>query len=199
MTDWRVLLIAGPSGTGKSTAAQAIGRRLGISVLQADEVRLALQRVTTVASHPALHRFLDAHAALWNDPAQYAEALVAVAEAVSRALEPVIEHRSGRPDAGRLIIEGDGILPALVHHRSHVRAVVVVERDASALRSRMARRGRGFEALAPHAQTTAVRGTLRFAEAMEASAAAARVPTLEAAPLCGLPDRILVAVNSAGA
>jgi cytidylate kinase len=41
--DWIVLLIGGPSGVGKSTAAKQIARRCGVPWLQVDELRLALQ------------------------------------------------------------------------------------------------------------------------------------------------------------
>lgn len=41
--DWTVLLIGGPSGRGKTTAARRIGTRLGVPWLQVDDLRLALQ------------------------------------------------------------------------------------------------------------------------------------------------------------
>jgi len=42
--EWRVLLIGGPSGVGKSVVARSIGLRLGIPWLQVDDLRLALER-----------------------------------------------------------------------------------------------------------------------------------------------------------
>jgi hypothetical protein len=42
MLPWEVLLIGGSSGTGKTLATQEVGQRLGVSVLQADDVRLAI-------------------------------------------------------------------------------------------------------------------------------------------------------------
>lgn len=190
-TDWRVWLIAGPSAAGKSTAARAIGKRLRISVLEADELRLALQRVTTPRSQPALHRFLDPLADVWFDADAYAEALRQVAETVSRALEPVIEHRCDQVGADRLIIEGDGVLPSLVQHRPGVRAALVVERDRDVLRSRMAERRRGFDKLPREAQTTSVTGSVKFGIMLEEIARAHRVPVVDAAPLGTLVDRIL--------
>ena len=57
---WRVLLIGGPSGGGKSTVAEQIGLRLGISWLQVDDLRLALQwsRVTLPAGTEARAKWL---------------------------------------------------------------------------------------------------------------------------------------------
>ncbi len=46
--DWKVLLIGGISGVGKSTVAKRLGLRLELPWLQVDDLRLALQwsRVT---------------------------------------------------------------------------------------------------------------------------------------------------------
>lgn len=194
--DWRVLLIAGASGTGKTTAALEIGRRLGVSVLQADELRLALQRVTTGTSHAALHRFLDAGADVWSDADEYASGLREVAEIVSRAVEPVIEHRTGLPEVGRLVIEGDGLLPSLIAHREGVRAVVVVDGDPATLRERLAERDRGFSTLPTSAQEVSIRGNVLFGEFLAEAAEQWGVPVIEAAPVIGLADRILSAVGA---
>ena len=58
--DWQVLLIGGASGVGKSVAAQALAWRLRISYMLVDDIRLAIQAVTTPAQVPALHTFLVA-------------------------------------------------------------------------------------------------------------------------------------------
>lgn len=195
--DWRVLLIAGSSGTGKTTAALEIGSRLGVSVLQADELRLALQRTTSAESHPILHRFLDAGGDVWSDAGEYASGLRGVAEIVSRAVEPVIEHRIGRLEVGRLIIEGDGLLPSLVAHREGVRAVVVIEPDPVVLRARLADRDRGFRTLSGAAQTASVQGSLLFGNFLADAAKLILVPVVDATPLAGLADRILRAGQAA--
>lgn len=55
--DWRVLLVCGASGTGKTTATQALARRLGFSTLLVDDLRISLQALTTPETHPGLHLF----------------------------------------------------------------------------------------------------------------------------------------------
>ena len=55
--EWRVLLVCGASGTGKTTATQTMARRLGISALLVDDLRISLQALTTRESHPGLHIF----------------------------------------------------------------------------------------------------------------------------------------------
>ncbi len=42
--DCTVLLIGGSSGTGKTNLAKQLGQRFGISWLEVDDLRLALQR-----------------------------------------------------------------------------------------------------------------------------------------------------------
>jgi 2-phosphoglycerate kinase len=160
-------------------------------VLQADELRMALQRVTTAASHRALHRFLDPRADVWREAGDYSTALYDVAAIVSSALEPIIEHRVEQPrTTDSLIIEGDGILPSLVGHRPGVRAVVVTESDRSRLRARLARRGRGFETLSTEAQATAVEGSALFGVLLAEAARRVNVPVVEASPLTTLADRL---------
>jgi len=51
---WLVLLIGGHSGAGKSTLAAQIVRRTGAALVEADDVRMAIQRVTTPDQLPAL-------------------------------------------------------------------------------------------------------------------------------------------------
>ena len=42
--DWNVLLIGGHSAAGKTTAAELVGRSLGVQWMMMDDLRLAFQR-----------------------------------------------------------------------------------------------------------------------------------------------------------
>lgn len=53
--NWHVLLIGGGSGVGKTVISQVLARQLGVFLLSADDVRLALQHTTTPEQQPALH------------------------------------------------------------------------------------------------------------------------------------------------
>ncbi len=55
--DWRVLLIGGSSAIGKTTVARDLGRRLGVSVIPADDIRLAVQQLIPLERSPTLHYF----------------------------------------------------------------------------------------------------------------------------------------------
>jgi 2-phosphoglycerate kinase len=50
-----VLLLGGASGVGKTVLAHKLARHYGVSLLLVDDVRLAIQQVTTPEQHPALH------------------------------------------------------------------------------------------------------------------------------------------------
>lgn len=151
---WLVLLIGGHSGAGKSTLAAQIARRTGAAHVEADDVRMAIQRVTTPEQLPPLHIFAVApgvpRPGIWQrDPDALARGLVGVAETVSRALEPVVGHHVDA--AKRIVLEGDGILPALARVRSSggtlpegahgatgaVRAVFLIEPDLAVVRERI--------------------------------------------------------------
>lgn len=56
---WKVLLIGGSSGAGKTVISREIGLRFGISWLQVDDLRLALQwsHVTLLEHSDALYLF----------------------------------------------------------------------------------------------------------------------------------------------
>lgn len=113
---WRVLLIGGRSGLGKSTLAAELALRHGACCLQADDVRMALQSVTTPEAQPALHYFVAApgvaRSGVWRRPPEaLCRGLIGVAGVVSEALAVVVSHHLVH--AGPLVLDGDGILPTL--------------------------------------------------------------------------------------
>ena len=153
---WLVLLIGGHSGAGKSTLAAQIARRTGASHVEADDVRVAIQRVTTPDQLPALHFFTSApgvaRPGIWQcDPQELVQGLIGVGKVVSRALGPVVGHHVAA--AKPVVLEGDGILPALAApdsdgwsppHGLHraiaagaVRSVFLVESDLEVVRQQM--------------------------------------------------------------
>lgn len=124
---WRVLLIGGRSGLGKSTLAAQVAARRGACCLQTDDLRMALQSATTPNTHPALHYFVDAPGQarpdIWHhSPEELCQGLISVAGVVSRSLAVVISHHLVR--AGPLVVEGDAILPVLATSAEFATAVI---------------------------------------------------------------------------
>jgi 2-phosphoglycerate kinase len=193
---WQVLLIGGASASGKTTAAREIGRRTSTPVLMADDLRLALQRVTAHRELPLVHQFLDPGNPLWTSPQRFRDALIDVAGIVSHALTAVIENHLDQADeVGPLVIEGDGILPGLANGDERVRGIIVVESDLDVLRGRMIARDRGAPLSAAQLDVQAA-GSALFSIWLEAEARRLSVPTIRSAPIETLADRILAGLDS---
>src|SRR5436309_11432347 len=111
--DWTVLLIGGPSGAGKTHVAKHIGLHFGISWLQVDDLRLALQwsHVTLPTNTKALYFFTETPDVWQLPPKHLCNSLIAVGEVMSPAIEVVVA--SHVDTAVPIVIEGDGILPSL--------------------------------------------------------------------------------------
>jgi hypothetical protein len=148
----RVLLLGGPSGVGKSTAAKDLSRKLGIGWVQVDDLRLALQwsgaRLPTDAATDAL-RFFEQSVGIWSLPPEYLrDQLLAVGSALADAIAIVVANHIVQGDSA--IIEGDAILPSLLHHpilgshaaTGNLKMAFVLPGSEAELRQSIADRGR---------------------------------------------------------
>ncbi len=150
---WEVLLIGEVSGAGKTTAARELSRRLSIPWLGVDDLRLAFQqsRVSLPEKTEALYFFLDTPDVWSLPPERLRDALIDVAEIMTPAISIVIANHLH--NAGPLIIEGDGIHPAIVKQSSlqpafdqgRVQAIFVHETDANALHATSLARNRAIQ------------------------------------------------------
>jgi hypothetical protein len=172
---WRILLIGGASGVGKTVLAQSLARHYGVSLLLVDDARLALQQVTTPEQQPALHYFLTTPE-VWRQPeGQLLAGFIGVAEALASALGVIVAHHLVVEGAGPLIIEGDGIAPSLVGEQSpvlphipdsgllgDVRTLLMDEPDEGLIFANMLSRGRGFERMPPEEQRANAHAAWRY-------------------------------------
>jgi 2-phosphoglycerate kinase len=208
--DQFVLLIGGPSGAGKTTAAEEIGRQLSIPWLMVDDLRLALQRsqVTLPVGTDALYFFADIEdpkeRSLWQEsPERLRDALIAVGEVMAPAIEAVIlNHLSQRHP---VIIEGDGILPSVLTRSllqeprlaGHLHAVFVVESDEEALLHNMLARGRGMDIMTMADAQTEAHAKALFSQWITKEAQSHGLPVIESRPWDTLVERVLAATASA--
>ncbi len=201
---WRVLLIGGSSGVGKTMVAQALARRMGLSVLLVDDIRMAIQQVTTLAEQPGIHYFL-AHPTIWQKPPEtLCDGFITVGNAMMRPLAATIAHHVYVESAGPLIIEGDGLLPALAAQRSFptmhfpyapdtnaVRSVFLVEPDEEAVLYSMRQRGRGFTDLSSKEQEALVHASWLYGQWLRRQADHYNLPIVEVRPWETLVGRVL--------
>lgn len=155
---WRILLVGGNSGSGKTTLTQFLVRQLGVSALMVDDIRIALQQATNPASHPELHRFLRYQPEQWLDPQGIARDWQHLGQAMMGPLREIMAHHLVVEGSGPLILEGDGILPALAQPdlfknlpgldpdmvKEAVKAVFLIEEDEAVILQNIRRRGRSI-------------------------------------------------------
>jgi len=199
---WQVLLIGGSSGVGKTAAARQLAQQLSITLVLADDVRLALQRVTTSTSHPALHIFLGYRLEHWRVAEKVRDDWIAVGQAMRPALQAIIEHHVAVPSAGQLILEGDTILPSLRQPGTYsdpiramladaLRSVFIVEQDQTQLLNNLRSRGRGFETWGSLEQESFARASWLFGEWLSQEARGYGISVIASQPLTTLTERIL--------
>jgi len=184
---WQVLLIGGASGTGKTVLGHQLARHFGVALTQVDDLRLALQRVTTPEAQPDLHAFLT-EPAIWHQPAEaLRDRLIGVAGALAPALDAIVEHHLSTPYP--LILEGDGILPSLAATLARaepapgqVRALLLIEATEAGLLASMTERGRGIDAHTTDEQRTQARMNWLYNGWLKEEADRLGVPTLSTWP-----------------
>ncbi|MBA3943048.1 MAG: hypothetical protein H0X37_00630 [Herpetosiphonaceae bacterium] len=199
----RVLLIGGPSGVGKTIAAQQVGERCGIPWLQVDDLRLALQssQVVLPTRTADLYFFLQTPNVWSLQPERLRDALVAVGEVLSPAIEVVIANHVDT--VAPVVIEGDGILPSLFArpvvrervNRGQVGAVFLVEPDEAVLLTNMVARGRGAERLTPMELQSEARAKWLYGQWLVTEACRFNLPVVEARPWDTLVERIMLSLR----
>jgi 2-phosphoglycerate kinase len=204
-----VLLIGGNAGSGKTLVAHALASRFERSLLLVDDFRMAIQQVTTPAEQPGIHYFL-AHPTIWQKPPEaLCDGFIAVGNGLMRPLSVVIAHHVFVEDAGPVILEGDGILPALAAQRSfaskeftpvlvtnEVRSLFIVESDEEAILSNMRRRRRGFEHHTLREQEMLARASWLYGQWLRRQADHYELPVVEARPWETLLERVLHIVSA---
>ena len=157
--DWQVILIGGNSGAGKTYIAHELVRQLGVSNLQVDDIRIGIQQVTTPIEQPDLHVFLNYTSKQWEQPEKIVKDWIRVGTVMAKPLQAIIEHHIAAPLSGKVIIEGDGILPELANQNifanetgqvelgksREMRLAFLIEDNEERILENLRKRGRGFD------------------------------------------------------
>jgi 2-phosphoglycerate kinase len=188
--------------------ARTLARQLGLSVFLADDIRMAIQQVTTPAEQPGIHYF-TAHPTIWQKPSEdLCNGFITVGKAMTRPLAVNIAHHVFVEGSGPLIIEGDAILPSLAAQRdfsnlhftpapvgSEVRSVFLVEPDEEVVMRNMLARGRGFGSVSRKEQEAIARASWLYGHWLRRQADYYDLPIVESRPWETLVERVLQAVG----
>jgi 2-phosphoglycerate kinase len=198
-----VLVLFGASGTGKSTMARQIAADQGITWMQVDDLRLALQysRATLPELTDELY-FFETTPRFWTcSPATLRDAFVGVAEAMAPAVRVVIDSHvvTGVP----MVIEGDGIHPDLLEdpaiaphiESGAVRFCCVASQTHRELIENMVDRGRGDHLTDRIRVSQHAAANYAFNEWLVRKSIELGIPVVRSRPFDSLEDRILAAIN----
>jgi len=194
--NWRILLISGNSGAGKTYLATELVRRWGIPCLMVDDVRIALQQVTTPEQQPDLHAFLKYRPQQWQQPETIVQDWQRVGQAMVKPLRDIMAHHILVESSGKIIIEGDGILPTLtaqsmfsemagfenIDLAQKVRAVFLVEDNEVEILRNLRARGRGIGLASAEIQTAFVQASQQYGQWLAQAARLSGLPVLAARP-----------------
>ncbi|ACZ86319.1 hypothetical protein [Streptosporangium roseum] len=195
---WRVLLLCGSSGTGKSRVGYPLARHYGTPIVEVDDLVEALQAMTTPRQQPLLHHWRAHPGDALLPPADVVELQIAIAEALIPAVDAVVGNHLETDTP--VIIEGDYLLPAFAVRDSfagvpaggQVAAVVLQETDEAQLLENYRRREPGGGEQLHRARVSALHG-----ERLAAQAAEAGVPVVAARPWDGVFRRVVAALGGA--
>lgn len=207
--DWRVLLIGGNSGVGKTFIARELVQPLGIPFLMADDIRIALQQVTTAVQNPNLHVFLEYEEAYWQHPETILRDWITVAKEMIKPLKAIMAHHIFVEEAGRLIIEGDSILPALARQQTFQdasgsdnvvieernQALFVIEENEEKILNNLRQRDRGISAVSKPQQAAFAKASSLYGRWLAQEARANQIPVLAAEPREDILARVLKAIT----
>jgi 2-phosphoglycerate kinase len=198
---WKVLLIGGNSGTGKTTVSRQLAQRFGVGLAEVDDFRLVIERMSTVNEQPAIHNLISIAANLDQTTASLSAALIEVAKTMSEALEIVIANHVNTNTP--LILEGDGLTPRLASRgnyagldtQDYVRAVFLIEQDENQLLQNALARKRGFDGLSEKAQKERVHQDWLYGQWLQTEAHKYGVPIMAPCPWQTLAARITNAIG----
>jgi len=195
--DVTVVMIGGPSATGKSTLAESLARRFGMAWIDLDVLYVAFREVVPrEIAPPGLHAEEEG---FWARPVgELVGHFVNLQEYMSPALERVVSTQVAKGKS--LVIEGAWVLPGFAARRefngfkADVRSIFLFEPDP--LETERRRRERTYHRMfAEDVRRNITAMRYEHGLAMKRRAEAVGLPVLEARPFETLEARALAALG----
>lgn len=193
---WQVLLLGGPSGTGKTAVSYRLARYFGVGITEIDDFQVLLERMTTPEQQPVLHWWRTHPAFNRLSATAIFEQGLDVGRAMAPGLEAVIANHLETQTP--VVLEGDFIHPALAGlpsfagqpNEGRVRALFLHEADEQQLVSNFRQREpeRG-------PQPTRARVSRLYGEWLAREAERYGLPVVAARPWDTVLDRVIAAVS----
>ncbi len=188
---WDVLLIAGPSGAGKTSVSYPLAHRFGVALTEVDDLHITALNLTTPEQQPTLHYWFTHPEANELPPGRIVELLVDVCRVLQPAVTAVIENHLETKVP--VVLEGDYILPEILAGdpwKGRVRGVIVYEPDEEVIVRNLAMRE-------PHAgeQTKRANVSRLHGEWLLAEGERCGVPAVPARPWHDVVDRVIAAAS----
>ena len=192
---WRVLLLGGASGVGKTKVSYRLAHHFGVGLTETDDFQVVLERVTTPDQYPVVHMWrLQPEKVLALDDAGMLEHFRDYCAVMAHVLEPVIANHI--EENTPVVLEGGFILPSLASLRTygdvdaggHVRALFIYEDDETQL-------ARNFRAREGEEQPRRASISLNQSEWLRAECERLGVPAVPARPWDTVLERAISAVS----
>lgn len=187
--DWRVLIVGGASGMGKTGVGRALARRYDVPVVEVDDIVEALLAVTRPEHLPEVHFWRTHPEAARQAPESVVERQIAIAEALAPAIAAVVANHVGTDTP--VILEGDYVLPGPATPGGPVRAVFLHEDDEAQVTA-------NYLCREPEAgpQRHRARVSVLYGRWLAAQARAAGAPVVAPRPWKDLADRAAETVET---
>ncbi|MFB7597165.1 hypothetical protein [Streptomyces sp. NPDC056160] len=186
--DWRVLIVGGASGMGKTSVGRALARRYDIPVVEVDDIVEALLAITLPEQLPEIHFWRTHPDAAHQRPESVVERQIAVAEKLAPAIRAVVANHVDTDTP--VILEGDYVLPGPTTPGGPVRAVFLHEDDEGQVAA-------NYLCREPEAgpQRHRARVSVLYGRWLAAQARTADVPVLAPHPWESLTDRVVATIE----
>lgn len=193
---WDVLLVGGPSGTGKTRVSRQLARHFGVGLAEVDDFHTVLATMTTPEQQPILHYWKTNPEAHNLSAEQILDLHISVGRVLLPAISAVIaDHIEFQLP---LILEGDYLLPELIAQNvennlfpaDRVRAVFLYEPDERQIVNNFSQRESD-----EGEQTGRAHVSWLYGEWLKQECARYNIAILPAMPWATLFDRIVAAIK----